>query len=81
MLLVFERVTKLARALAIRSLGFRFGLWLGRWLGFALNVEYDGGADKILQRGLIDLVAFVDIDGAPDISIQAGVEQTRRVFQ
>jgi len=59
--------------LAARSLELRLVL--------ALEIERHGGADEILQGRLIDLVAFVDVDGAPDIAIEAGVEEMRRVFQ
>jgi hypothetical protein len=43
-------------------------------LGLALQIERHGCADEIFQGSLIDLLAFVDIDGAPDISVEAGVE-------
>src|SRR5437588_4207106 len=68
---------KLVGPLAARSPGLRLGLRLV----LALEIERHCGADEILQRRLIDLVAFVDVDGAPDIPLEAGVEQTRRVFQ
>ena len=44
------------------------------WLALALEIERHGSADEILQGRLIDLVAFVDVDGAPDIPGEAGVE-------
>ena len=44
------------------------------WLAFAFEVEGDCGPDEIFQGRLIDLVAFVDVDGAPNVPIQAGVE-------
>ncbi len=43
-------------------------------LGFALEIERNCGADETLQRRLINLIAFVDVDGAPDIPLEAGVE-------
>jgi hypothetical protein len=55
-----------------RSPGLRLGLGLGLRLG--LEIERDGSADEILQGRLIDVVAFVDVDGAPDIAFEAGVE-------
>jgi hypothetical protein len=63
---------KLAGPLAARSpgLGLRFALRLA----LALEIERHCSADEILQGGLIDLVAFVDVDGAPDIAVEAGVE-------
>ena len=63
-----------------RSPGLRLGLWLGLglglWLGLrlGLEIEGDGSADEILQGCFIDLVAFVEVDGAPDIAFEAGVE-------
>ena len=60
---------KLAGPLAAGWRGLRLAL------GFEIEeIEPHCGADEILQGGLIDLVAFVDVDGAPDISVEAGVE-------
>jgi hypothetical protein len=39
-----------------------------------VEIERHGSADEIFQGRLIDLVAFVDVDGAPDIPLEAGVE-------
>jgi hypothetical protein len=50
-------------------------------LALALEIERHCCADEILQGRLIDLVAFVDVDGAPDIALEAGVEKTGRVLQ
>jgi hypothetical protein len=47
----------------------------------ALEIERHGGADETLQGRLIDLVVFVDVDGAPDIALEAGVEQASWVWQ
>ena len=57
---------KLAGPLAARSPGLRLAL--------AHEIERHCSADEILQARLIDLVAFVDVDGAPDIPVEAGVE-------
>ena len=46
----------------------------GLRLALVLEIERHGSADQILQSPLIDLVTFVNVDGAPDISVQAGVE-------
>src|ERR1700676_2937751 len=46
----------------------------GLRLALALEIERHCSADEILQGRLIDLVAFVDVDGAPDIPVEAGVE-------
>ncbi len=43
-------------------------------LALALQIERHGSADEILQGRLNDLLPFVDVDGAPDISLKAGVE-------
>jgi hypothetical protein len=61
-----EPAMKLVGPLAAGSPGLR--------LDFALEIQRHCGADEILQGRLIDLVAFVDVDGAPDISLEAGVE-------
>src|SRR5580693_2933412 len=58
---------------AVRSPGLRLAL--------ALEIDRHGSADKVLQRRLIDLLPFVDVDGAPDIPLEAGVEQTCGVRQ
>ncbi len=59
---------KLVGPLAARSSGLRLAL--------ALEIERHCGADKILQGRFIHVVAFVDIDGAPDIPVEAGVEES-----
>jgi hypothetical protein len=61
---------KLAGPLAARSPGLRLGLRLV----LALQIERHGSADQILQGRIIDLIAFMDVDGAPDIPVEAGVE-------
>src|SRR5215468_827498 len=68
---------KLAGPLAGGSPGLRLGL---RFV-LALEIERHGSADEILQGRLINLVAFMDVDGAPDIPVEAGVEETGRVLQ
>ncbi len=57
---------KLVGSLAARPPGLRLAL--------ALEIERHRSADEILQGRLIDLVAFVDVDGAPQIPVEAGVE-------
>src|SRR5918993_1497256 len=39
------------------------------------RVQGHGGADERLQRRLIDRVALMEIDGAPGVAFEAGVEQ------
>ena len=64
------------------ELGLRLGLWLWRSLGvglrlrpvFAFQIERYCRANEFLQGGLIDLVAFVNVDSAPDIPREARVE-------
>ncbi len=41
----------------------------------ALKIQRQGCSNEVLQRGFVDLVALVDVDGAPDFPIKAGVEQ------
>jgi hypothetical protein len=42
----------------------------------ALEIERHCGAEEILQGRFIDLVAVVNVDGAPDVPVEAGVDQT-----
>ena len=42
----------------------------------ALDIERHSRTDQLLQGRLIDLVLFVDVDGASDIPFEAGVEET-----
>jgi hypothetical protein len=63
---------KLVDLLAARSPGLRLALALA----LEIEIERHCSADEILQGRLIDLVAFMDVDGTPDIPVEAGVEQT-----
>ena len=60
---------QLVGQLAVRAWGLRRGLGFAD--GFEFEIERDCSADKILQGRLIDLFAFTDVDGAPDISVEA----------
>lgn len=57
---------KLVSPLAARSPGLSLAL--------AHEIERHCSADEILQGRLIDLVAFLDVNGAPDIPVETGVE-------
>src|SRR5262249_24554420 len=59
-------------------LGFRSP---ARRLVLARDIKRHCSADEILQGRLIDLVAFVDVDGAPCISVKTGVEETGWILQ
>jgi len=48
------------------ALGLRFAL--------ALKIERHGSTDEVLQSRFIDLLALVDVDGAPDIPVEAEVQ-------
>src|SRR5262249_37691031 len=66
---------------AMKSFG-AFGVCApGLRLALEMKIERNSSADEILQSYLIDLFAFADVDGAPDIPIEAGVEQTCGVLQ
>ena len=60
---------KLVGPLAARSPGLRLALALE-----PLEIDRHCSAHEILQGRLIDLVAFVDVDGAPGIPAEAGVK-------
>src|SRR4051794_24150082 len=47
----------------------------------ARSIERDRGADERLQRIRVDLLTLVNVDGAPDVAVQARVEELRRIFQ
>jgi len=68
---------KLVAALAVRSPQLR----LGPLFVLALEIERYCSPDKIFQGHFIDPLAFVDIDSAPDIPLETGVEETFRVLQ
>lgn len=61
---------RLPGALAACSPRLRFALALA----LQMEIERHRGPDEILQSLLIDLFAFVYVDGASDIPIQAGIE-------
>ena len=66
---------KLVGPLPARSPGLRLATYRPvAWLALVLEIERHCSADEILQGCLIDLLAFVDVDGAPDIPLEAGVE-------
>ena len=44
-------------------------------------VQHCGRADQRLEGGFIDVITLMDIDGAPDLAFQAGVEHACRVSQ
>src|SRR5215213_2965544 len=45
------------------------------------GVELDGLADQRLQRLAVDLLALVDVERAPGVAAEAGVEEIRGVLQ
>src|SRR5262249_60435023 len=47
----------------------------------ALQIQRHGRADQLLQRRLVQLLALADVDGAPRVPLEAGVEQTRGILQ
>src|SRR6185436_8341279 len=40
-----------------------------------------GGVDEGLECLLVDPLALVDVDGAPRVSLEAGIEEARRILQ
>src|SRR3984885_13228459 len=49
--------------------------------GWRRRVQRHGGVNERLQRLFINPVAFMEIDGAPGVAFETGVEEARRVFQ
>src|SRR5580704_18139606 len=43
-------------------------------------VQGHGGPNESLQSRLVQLVAFVEVDGAPDLAFETGIEEARRVL-
>ena len=62
---------RLVGPLAGRSPGLRLVL---TFEPLELEIERHCSANEILQGRLIDLLAFPDVDGAPDVPLEAGVE-------
>ena len=76
--MVWEKIwpgPALVGPLAARSLGLQLATYRPvSWLALALEpleIDRHCSADEILQGRLIDLAAFVDVDGAPDITAKA----------
>src|SRR5581483_9904363 len=44
-------------------------------------VQRDGGPDERLQGLLVDPVALPEVDRAPHVAVEAGIEEARRVLQ
>ena len=71
--LCWTRFAAAGRVGSIELLGGRShfrGLAFGREL-----VQGHGGADECFQCLLVYLLALVDVDGAPDVAVKAGVEE------
>src|SRR5262245_31533206 len=68
-----EPAMKLAGALTGRAPGL--------WLALEMHIERHRRADKFPQGRLVDLLVFVDVDRASDISFKARVEQASGVLQ
>src|SRR6185437_4857631 len=49
-------------------------------LFLSFGIQTDGGADQLLEGSFVDLVAFMQIDGAPRVPLQAGIEEAPPVF-
>ena len=50
-------------------------LQVGGAIRWHSRLQFHGGADEILQRLLVDLIALVEIDLTPDVALEAGVEE------
>src|SRR5262249_40113357 len=45
------------------------------------TVERDRLADERLEGGLVDVLAFVDVDRAAHVAVETGVEEAGRILQ
>src|SRR5947209_999466 len=52
-----------------------------RGLLSARSIESDGRADERLERVRVNLLTLVNVDGAPCVPVEAGVEELGRIFQ
>src|SRR6188508_1331841 len=44
------------------------------------SVQRDSFADQCLERGLVDLIALVEVDGTPGVAFEARVEEFLRIL-
>src|SRR4051812_20543678 len=49
--------------------------------GLLRRIQRHGCAKERLERLLVDLVALADIDGAPHVTFEAGIEEPCRVLE
>src|SRR5215472_3015357 len=54
---------------------------LGLGLALALEIERRCVTDESFEGGFVEFVALVNVDGAPDISFEAGVKELRGILQ
>src|SRR3954463_7653206 len=74
-----DRSFRLDFALAFGgTLGFLGGIL--RLLAFG-RVQGHGGTDQRLERRRVDLLAFLEIDGAPGVALEAGIEEALGIVQ
>ena len=52
---------------------FHASVPVGLFLLALVLIRSDGGADECLQRLFVDRLALVEIDGAPDVAVEAGI--------
>src|SRR5262249_43249899 len=66
---------------AMKLAGALAGCPPGLWPALEMHIERHRRADKCPQGRLVDLLVFVDVDRASDISLEARVEQASGVLQ
>src|SRR5690348_3093440 len=80
------RNASMSKSFAIRSV-VGLGREAGRDVLLGLSatgtgrVQRHGGANKSLERFLVEFLALMQVDGAPGVAIEAGVEQPHRIVQ
>src|SRR5262245_46616999 len=79
-------VSKTVRTICLRRSGRRTPVWnmlllTTSAISFGRLVQGHGGANESLQRLLLYLLALVEVDCAPRVPLEAGVEESRGVLQ
>src|SRR5256714_6717587 len=78
---MYQTVKCAGRVHSGETLGFPLGLRFLRRFRLARTVEGDRLANERLERGLVNVFSFVDVDRAAYVSVETRVEETGRILQ